>query len=551
MPAQKLLMAIERRLLESNDTPRLVGAGEEHVTDAATLPEPAPPADAPHMTPGQAYGVILDWSACIGAFLVALLGGAVVVGWFLDIKILKSVLPGLATMKMNTALGLVACGVSLGLLRTAVPGSWLSYFARALAVMVALLGVLTLAEDIFHISFGIDQLIVRDDFLAVDTPTPGRMSPATAFNFFILGIALLALQARRPRLAACTHWLVAPPLFIATLAIVGYAYGVSGLYQVWLFTSMALHTAVAFFVLALAVLAADSRHGFARIAVSDTVGGLVSRWLLPIIPLMLFALGWVRLKGEEVGLYEFHFGLALMVLLSIAVCVIAVAWTAIVLHRIDLTRLSAEAELRSLNVDLERRVKERTKELSRMSEQLSAANKSLEQLSRQDGLTNLANRRYFDRYLGKRIAVARRNKRSLALVLCDVDAFKAYNDHYGHQAGDECLKQVAAAIATSCRRPSDMAARYGGEEFALVLPDTDLDGAIKIAELAREAVEHLKVRHAHSPAAPHVSISGGVAAMLIDEDATAEQLIAAADGSLYEAKNGGRNRTVPAQAEAA
>ena len=380
--------------------------------------------------------------------------------------------------------------------------------------MVAILGVVTLAQDVFQLRFGIDELIVRDDFLAVDTPAPGRMSPATAFNFFFIGVALLAFKTRRPRLAACTHWLVAPPLFIATLAIVGYAYGVSELYQVSLFTSMALHTAVAFFVLTLSVLAADSKHGFALIATSDTVGGLVSRWLLPSLPVMLFVLGWLRLKGEQAGFYEFNFGLALMVLMSISVCVITVAWTAIVLHKTDLTRKRAETKIRSLNVGLERRVEERTKELSRLSEQLSAANKSLEHLSRQDGLTNLANRRYFDRYLGKQIAVARRNKRSLALVLCDVDAFKAYNDHYGHQAGDECLKQVAAAIATCCRRPSDMVARYGGEEFAVILPDTDLEGALKIAELARQAVEQLKLAHAHSPAAACVSISGGVAAML-------------------------------------
>ncbi len=541
MSAQNLLMEIERRSLESDASPRAVREGEER----------APAAPPPHLTPGQTYAVLLDWSACIGAFLVATLGTAVIVGWVLDIAILKSVLPGFATMKMNTAIGFVAAGVSLRLLRTVAAGSPLRYFARALAVFVVMLGVFTLAEDIFHLHLGIDQLIIRDDFLAVDIPAPGRMSPATALCFFSFGLVLLTFEARQPRLAASAHWLAAPPLFIATLAIVGYAYGVSELYQVSLFTSMALHTAVAFFILAVAVLAGDFRHGFARIATSDTVGGLVSRWLLPTIPVTLFVLGWLRLKGEQAGFYEFNFGLALMVLMSISVCLIAVAWTAIVLHKIDLTRLHAERRIRSLNFGLERRVQERTKELSLLSEKLSAANKSLEQLSLQDGLTSLANRRYFDRYLGKQIAVARRHKRSLALVLCDVDAFKAYNDHYGHQVGDECLKQVAAAITTCCRRPSDMVARYGGEEFAVILPDTDLQGALKIAELARKAVEHLKLPHAHSPAAPCVSISGGVAAMMIDADATAAQLIAAADRSLYEAKNSGRNRMMPAQAEAA
>jgi predicted signal transduction protein with EAL and GGDEF domain len=102
----------------------------------------------------------------------------------------------------------------------------------------------------------------------------------------------------------------------------------------------------------------------------------------------------------------------------------------------------------------------------------------LKQLSLQDGLTGLANRRSFDTYLSLQIAIAQRHKRSLALVMCDVDFFKAYNDQYGHQAGDDCLKQIATALESCCRRAADMAARYGGEEFAFVLPDTELTGFV-------------------------------------------------------------------------
>jgi diguanylate cyclase (GGDEF)-like protein len=182
--------------------------------------------------------------------------------------------------------------------------------------------------------------------------------------------------------------------------------------------------------------------------------------------------------------------------------------------------------------------------LTQLSAELSAANDSLEQLSLHDGLTDLANRRYFDKYLATQIAIARRYKRSLALVICDVDHFKAYNDHYGHQAGDECLKQVAAALRSWCRRPADLAARYGGEEFAMILPDTDLTGAAHIAEAAREAIAQLGIPHEHSTTAPYVSISGGFAALLGKVDITAEQLISAADQSLYQAKHLGRNRMV-------
>ena len=136
--------------------------------------------------------------------------------------------------------------------------------------------------------------------------------------------------------------------------------------------------------------------------------------------------------------------------------------------------------------------------LARVSRKLKAANETLEQLSLKDGLTGLANRRFFDTYLYAQIAVARRYKRPLALVLCDVDFFKAYNDHYGHQAGDECLKRIATALQSCCRRPADIPARYGGEEFVIVLPDTELQGAIHIAESIRDAIAQLKIPRAHS-----------------------------------------------------
>jgi diguanylate cyclase (GGDEF)-like protein len=192
---------------------------------------------------------------------------------------------------------------------------------------------------------------------------------------------------------------------------------------------------------------------------------------------------------------------------------------------------------------LERQVQARNADLQR----LGAANESLEHLSLHDGLTNLANRRFFDKYLADQMAIARRYQRPLALVLCDVDSFKAYNDHYGHQAGDECLKQIAAALRICCRRPADMAARYGGDEFAMILPDTGLISAAKIGEAARDAVARLGIPHQHSPVAAHASISGGVAVLFGKVDLTAQQLTAAADQALYQAKHLGRNRMVSAQ----
>ena len=152
----------------------------------------------------------------------------------------------------------------------------------------------------------------------------------------------------------------------------------------------------------------------------------------------------------------------------------------------------------------------------RASTELGHANKALAQLSRHDSLTGLANRRFFDEYLADQMALAMRHKRPLALVLCDVDHFKDYNDHYGHQAGDACLSQMTVVHDASCHRPADMSARYGGEEFAMILPDTDLPGAMRVAETARIRIADMQLPHAHSSAAPHISISAGVACFPVE-----------------------------------
>ena len=187
--------------------------------------------------------------------------------------------------------------------------------------------------------------------------------------------------------------------------------------------------------------------------------------------------------------------------------------------------------------------------LVRVSSELRTANDLLWQISMQDSLTQLANRRAFDRYLQEQRAVAQRHGRPLALILMDVDHFKAYNDLYGHQAGDECLRQVAAALRSCCRRPSDLAARYGGEEFALILPDTASQGALHVAEILRNTVLRCELPHAACSTGPYVSVSVGVA---LDRPGSSpsdvQPLLAAADAALYHAKSCGRNQVAYADA---
>lgn len=159
-----------------------------------------------------------------------------------------------------------------------------------------------------------------------------------------------------------------------------------------------------------------------------------------------------------------------------------------------------------------------------------------------DGLTGIANRRRYDECIEEEFRRARRNATLLALIMVDIDHFKNYNDNYGHQAGDACLKAVAAALNGALHRPGDLLARYGGEEFVVVLPCTDREGAYLIAENMRGAIEALNIRHAASDVADHVTISLGVAALIPYHSRELDELQVAADKALYQAKREGRNR---------
>jgi len=194
-----------------------------------------------------------------------------------------------------------------------------------------------------------------------------------------------------------------------------------------------------------------------------------------------------------------------------------------------------------LKQEMERR-KARERELLQTTEQLAEANARLERLSASDGLTGLANRRHFDIRLEREWKRALRVKHPLALILLDVDYFKPYNDTYGHQSGDDCLRQVAGLLTRAAHRSDDLAARYGGEEFALILPNTDLAGALHVAEQLRTDVEALRLPHRASSASKWVTLSLGVAAMVPALGMTSGELIALADQALYRAKQSGRNR---------
>lgn len=172
----------------------------------------------------------------------------------------------------------------------------------------------------------------------------------------------------------------------------------------------------------------------------------------------------------------------------------------------------------------------------------------LESIALVDGLTGIPNRRRFDDTLDSEWRRAMRNGTPLALIMADIDYFKAYNDNYGHGAGDQCLKAVAKALSNSLGRASDVMARYGGEEFVAVMPDADVEGAHLLAERWRANVSALKLPHQYSNVAGHVTISVGYASLNPAHDQSPMELLELADKMLYRAKEQGRNRVCGASA---
>jgi diguanylate cyclase (GGDEF)-like protein len=166
----------------------------------------------------------------------------------------------------------------------------------------------------------------------------------------------------------------------------------------------------------------------------------------------------------------------------------------------------------------------------------------LESLSLTDGLTGIANRRRFDEFFDREWRRAARNRAPLALILMDIDLFKAFNDAYGHPAGDDCLRRLAGALVESTHRPADLVARYGGEEFIAVLPDTTAEGARRVAEQIRRRVTELAIPHEHSAGGGFVTFSFGVASVVPQPGHPATELLERTDRFLYEAKQSGRNR---------
>jgi len=267
-------------------------------------------------------------------------------GWVFDIELLKWAPQSLVRMKANAAFAFLLSGFSLWFSASGEKGSTLGKerVGQALAFLVSLLGLLTLSEYVFGWDLGIDQLLAREAPGAFKTSSPGRMAPNAALNFLLLGGALLVLEVRRGEWIVSILALAAGA--VAMLALMGYAYGEDSLTGFLSYNHIAIHTAVAFVVLAVGVLFRLGDRGVTGFVMSDSPGGAMARALLPPVFAVPLVFGWLRLLGERAGLYGVEFGVALLVTASIVTLVVVVVRNAATLDKADVERKRAESALR-------------------------------------------------------------------------------------------------------------------------------------------------------------------------------------------------------------
>lgn len=303
------------------------------------------PAD-PRIRPDTAARC-LAFARVAGVTAVAV-GTLVTLGWAVDVAPLKSVFPGGATMKPLTAVGFILAGTALLLLAPAAPDRL--RFGRLCAALACLLGLLTLAEYLLGANAGFDDLLFRASVRAAGDLHPGRMAPATALGFALLGAGLLLRDLRFLRAAAWADALLLTTALLGLLALFGYCYGVESLYRLAAYSSMALHTAALLLLLGLAALAARPDTGVIAVVLRDDDGGLIARRLLPLAVVLPLFFGWLRLQGQQAGYYELEFGLALFALSNIGLFTLLVWFGARELGRLAAGRRKTAEILREIEM---------------------------------------------------------------------------------------------------------------------------------------------------------------------------------------------------------
>lgn len=432
---------------------------------------------------------------CLVALLVAV---TVLAGWSVGSQTLIRVVPGLVAMNPLTAVCFIASAAALMLAGRDSARRWLP---TALGSMVALVGVVRLVGYIGWY-LPIDRWLFAAQ-LDLGVAVPNRMAPNTALNFCLSGLAIVALVLGRYR---SSQVLALGTASTACIALIGYAYSVTSFGQVPAYIPMALHTAVLFVLVAVAVIARAPERGLLGTLTRQSAGARVLRRMLPGLCLGPPVLGWLRIQGELAGLFSAGLGVALFAVATV-VLGIGLAW------------LTARA-------------------VDRGEAERCRADEIMLRLAHFDHLTGLPNRSLFDDRLQQALSRAQRANGSVALMFLDLDGFKKVNDRLGHEAGDEVLKEAARRIQAALRAV-DTAARLGGDEFVVVLEQVNSEDDIRV--VANRLL--LSLSQPFNSITSDTPLSGSLGVSVYPEDARApEQLLSFADAAMYRAKRSGKGR---------
>jgi diguanylate cyclase (GGDEF)-like protein len=453
----------------------------------------------------------LIWISSLAVILVAAV--VLIGGWILDVRALRTIIPGAVGMKASTAFMLALCGIALLLVAPERQTVGMRWLGRLLAVPAGVLGALVLGEYVFGWSLGIDEWpFIDHDGRAAGVAFPGRCAPTTAVCFVLLTAALLTLDSRSKWRWRPSELLAVPIAIVASMSLIGYAYSISTFYGPGSAAKMAVHTAFCCVALAIAILAARPRGRLLGLATTTDPGGVMLRRLVPIGIAVLLSLGWLHLRTVD-------------------------SWSVVSLE-VGTWWLTAAtgAVLGSILLSC-------AASISRTDRARRELEEHLQELANHDELTGLANRRHFHRELGAFIAYGKRFKHPGALVIIDLDDFKSVNDRRGHVAGDRLLAAVGEALVARVRT-IDLVGRLGGDEFGVILHEIDAGAAWNVAAQLVAEIAAVAVDFPGGPVT--ISASAGVAHVADFADLDVERLLSRADVAMYLSKDEGGNTATSA-----
>jgi len=456
------------------------------------------------MLPGSAAALR---RIALAASLIPIVEGVLVlIGWALDVEVLKRIVPGLTAMNPATAVGFICAGAGLALISIRPKGPTPARTAGiVLAVAVTLLGLARVLAVIGIYDAGIDRLLFADKIATADFGGPNRIAPNTAVNFILIGCALLIIDRPGGRIRWPAQLLAVTAAMTSLLALMGYAYGLRSFYGIGSQMAMALPTALTFLVSAIGILCARPTHGVMAVVSSRTSGGEMIRRLLPAVILVPAFLGGLRLAGHRALLLDTAVGLWLLVVSIMTVFAVLVGWNAYLLHRADVDRARAE--------------------------------RTLAHQASHDALTELPNRRLLLERLAGQIQRGRSTGVTAAVLFVDLDLFKVINDSLGHVVGDDMLIAAGERIRAHVG-PDDLVARLGGDEFTVLLSDlSDRRRATETADHIRAAFDRPFRIGLHEV---FTTVSIGIA--FTDAEESAQDVLRHADLAMYHAKARGRSR---------